>query len=280
MADRLGTRYVLVIRSEENFAEKTTFSFNYAKLAVVLGSVFVVSVFVALFLAQTLLARWFDPSYENRANMKRIAALSGEVDSLMWAVESKQEFIENLTSVMSGEVRNEDSIRRENGLTEDQPRSVAESVQDADRRLRAEFNDVEIEDLNNSDVSYSELQQLFFFKPTEGTISSPYNAKEAHYGVDVVAKENETVKSVADGTVVMAAWTQDTGNVVIIQHQDNLMSVYKHTAEVFVKAGDFVSGGKVIAIVGNTGELTTGPHLHFEMWYNGSPMNPQEFLRY
>ena len=119
-----------------------------------------------------------------------------------------------------------------------------------------------------------------FFSPLAGIISAPYDPKIAHYGVDVVSKKNEPIKSVADGTVILASWTQDAGYVIAVQHRSNVISVYKHNSSLLKKMGEFVSAGDVIAIIGNTGELTTGPHLHFELWYNGNPMDPEEFVSF
>ncbi|MDZ7605241.1 MAG: M23 family metallopeptidase [Cyclobacteriaceae bacterium] len=95
-----------------------------------------------------------------------------------------------------------------------------------------------------------------------------------------MSKQNEPVKAVADGTVIFADWTSDSGNVIAIQHRSNLISVYKHNSALMKKVGNIVSSGQVIAIIGNTGEFTTGPHLHFEMWYNGHPINPKEFVSF
>src|SRR5690606_7227816 len=111
-------------------------------------------------------------------------------------------------------------------------------------------------------------------------ISDRYNVKNGHYGVDVVARSNEPIKAIADGTVILASRTQDSGYVIAIQHRGNLISVYKHNAELLKKVGTFVNAGEIVAIVGNSGEMTDGPHLHFELWYNGNSLNPEEFVTF
>ena len=115
---------------------------------------------------------------------------------------------------------------------------------------------------------------IFHFK----IITDGFNPKTDHYGIDMVAQENEPVRSVADGVVIMSSWTLDGGYVVAIQHPGNLISVYKHNSELFKNVGNFVAAGEVVATIGNTGELTSGPHLHLELWHNGNPVNPEEYI--
>ena len=114
----------------------------------------------------------------------------------------------------------------------------------------------------------------------DGIVTRKFSTAIDHYGVDIVSKSNEPVKAAADGTVIFADWSQESGNVIAIQHRGNIVSVYKHNSALLKKVGNFVNSGEVIAIIGNTGELTTGPHLHFELWYNGNPVNPEEFISF
>jgi murein DD-endopeptidase MepM/ murein hydrolase activator NlpD len=150
----------------------------------------------------------------------------------------------------------------------------------ADSQFRKDFEKTDLSLIALTSVKYRELQETFFFSPITGFISDHFDMKTGHYGVDVVAKTNEAVKNVADGTVLFASWTQDSGYVIMIQHRGNLISVYKHNAELLKKVGTFVNAGEIISIVGNSGEMTNGPHLHFELWYNGNPLNPEEFVTF
>jgi murein DD-endopeptidase MepM/ murein hydrolase activator NlpD len=111
-------------------------------------------------------------------------------------------------------------------------------------------------------------------------ISSKFGDSNGHYGVDILAVEGTRVSSVMDGTVVFSGWTVETGNVIQIQHTNNLLSFYKHNSKLLKKAGDTVRAGEAIAEVGNSGELTTGPHLHFELWYKGAPVNPEDYISF
>jgi len=116
------------------------------------------------------------------------------------------------------------------------------------------------------------------FPPVSGTISESYDVKSKHYAVDIVVEENTPIKATADGTVIFAEWTAQTGYVILIEHSSGLISVYKHNASLTKSQGDLVKAGEVIATAGNTGELTTGPHLHFELWSDGYPVNPTNFI--
>jgi murein DD-endopeptidase MepM/ murein hydrolase activator NlpD len=124
------------------------------------------------------------------------------------------------------------------------------------------------------------ISNFFFFTPIQGIISNGYNPANRHFGIDIVSKMNEAVKSVLDGTVILSAWTLQTGNIIAVQHQSNIISVYKHNSVLLKKEGDNVKAGDPIAIVGESGEMQTGPHLHFELWYNGNPVNPREYISF
>lgn len=124
------------------------------------------------------------------------------------------------------------------------------------------------------------LAYFHFFKPITGIVSKEFKIDEGHYGVDVVSEKDAGVKSVLNGKVVFSAWTAETGNVIAIQHKNELISIYKHNSVVLKKEGDIVKAGEIIAIVGNSGEFTTGPHLHFEIWFKGSPLNPSEVINF
>ena len=118
-----------------------------------------------------------------------------------------------------------------------------------------------------------------FFTPITGIITNHFNLEEGHYGVDIVAESNQTIKAVLEGTVIFAEWTLETGYVIEIQHGNNIISVYKHNAELLKDIGTVVRAGETISIIGNSGELyTSGPHLHFELWHNGKPIDPEKYI--
>jgi len=122
------------------------------------------------------------------------------------------------------------------------------------------------------------INDMIFTPPIKGMVSDTFAPSRAHYGTDIVAPKGEVIKATQKGTVIVATWSADTGHMLAIQHDNNVISFYKHNSSLLKKTGDFVKPGEGIAIIGNSGEMTDGPHLHFEMWFNGQPINPQRYI--
>lgn len=279
----LVNKYLLIIRNEENFAEKSTLSFTYAKVILLAVTIFIVLMLLSLFLVKTLLAQWFDPRHAQIESNKRLMALQVKVDSLAIEVDQKDRFILNFQRVLSGDTAQvyeayDDQVNT-GGTIVNSDVDVS-TLSPIDSQFRQEFEQTDLSLLRFASASFNDLQEIFFFSPIDGFVSAPYNVREGHFGLDIVAKKNEPVKCVADGTVIMASWTQDSGYVIAIQHRGNVISVYKHNAELLKEVGNFVNAGEIISIIGNTGDLTDGPHLHFELWYNGTSVNPEEFVTF
>jgi murein DD-endopeptidase MepM/ murein hydrolase activator NlpD len=279
----LTSRYLLIIRNEENFAEKTTLSFNYAKLILFIVAVFAVFLTLSLSLSKTLLATWFDPQRKEIEINKKIAELSLAVDSLALEVDNKEKFIQTLKKIMDEDkeflkTKQKDSLTNNSAKVEIKDPSEIEAI---DQELREEFENVEEDGLPVvQSKKQNDLQSAFLFPPISGIVMSKYNSKIDHFGIDVISQPNEPIRSVSDGTVTMSSWTMDAGYVLAIQHRNNLISIYKHNSALLQKVGDYVKAGDVVSIIGNTGELTNGPHLHFELWHDGMPINPEEFVSF
>lgn len=281
LSNWLTSRYQLVIRNEENFAEKTSVGFTYSKVILFSVILFSVIFIISLLLSKTLLAKWFDPRHAQIEMNRQLVQLKDQFDSLAVEVERKDKFILNFQRVLSGDTsdfKDPAEIMTAKGTTPVKPDEMKLAPTDSAFRKNYERTDLSLISLTS--VKFRELQETFFFSPLTGFISDRFDIKRGHYGVDIVAKTNETVKNVADGTILFASWTQDAGYVIMIQHRGNLISVYKHNAELLKKVGTFVNAGEIISIVGNSGEMTDGPHLHFELWYNGNPLNPEDFVTF
>lgn len=276
----LTTRYQLIIRNEENLAEKTSLGFTYSKIILFSFILFIILLGISLFLVKTILAKWFDPRHAQMEANRQLYELAVKVDSLALEVDRKDKFIVNFQRVLSGDTSNfvdpANILKGERSLV----KPVDLRPDPRDSMFRKNFEAAELALVSLTNTAYGELKETFFFTPITGFISDHYDAKRGHYGIDVVAKTNEPVKCIADGTVILASWTQDAGYVIAVQHSGNLISVYKHNAELLKKVGTFVNAGDIISIVGNSGEMTDGPHLHFELWYNGNSLDPEEFVTF
>ena len=277
----LTNKYLLIIRNEENFAEKITFSFNYARVFILLAILGLIVLSLAIYLVTVGLERWLDPRHAQMVADRKVMELSSKLDSLEGAVRSKDVYIENVRRLFAGEEIA--PLQEGNVETELKPADLSENIQPIDSQFRASFESSELSDVSTLPMTISsspnEFRELYLFSPIDGyDVTDVFNPKKDHYGIDIVARENEPVRSVADGVVIMSSWTLDGGYIIAIQHSGNLISVYKHNSELFKNVGNFVASGEVIATIGNTGELTPGPHLHLELWHNGNPVNPQEYI--
>ncbi|WKK76385.2 M23 family metallopeptidase [Marivirga salinae] len=283
MSNWLTTRYQMVVRNEENLAEVSTFNFTYAKVVVISLLTFVLIFIGALYLSQSLLAQWFDPRHTTMEYNQKLLTLTMEMDSLKSRLRAQDRFIGNVQTILKGDVPDGQTYREPDQVeTDDLNQDMnPQSMNAGDSIIRQEFEEQDFSLTSYSSNNYSEeLKDIFFFPPLQGIVSSPYNMNIDHYGIDIVAKTNEPVKSIADGTVILSSWTQDGGYVIAIQHRANLISVVRHNSAILKKVGNFVNAGEVISIIGNSGELTSGPHVHLEIWYNGNPVDPEEFITF
>ncbi len=226
----LTNKYLLIIRNEENFAEKTTFSFNYARLFLILAAIGLLLVSIAVYLVTVALEQWLDPRHAQMEANRQVLELSMTIDSLEQEVNNKNVYIENVRRIIAGEEIDQSlEISPESNL---QPAELSESIQPLDSQFRADFEGSELAAITTLPIAVSsnnyELRDIYLISPLDGIITDGFNPKSDHYGVDMVAQENEPVRSVADGVVIMSSWTLDGGYILAIQHPGNLISVYKH----------------------------------------------------
>ena len=268
-------RLQIIFRNKRDFKDISLYEFTNISL-LIYAFIFLSLIFIiSFYLSTTILSQWFDPRYaENKAN-EELIKLSNSIDSLIIESEIKDQYIENIMIILSG---------GENQFLENQSEDDKLELQDLTRDYSAidSFFRQEFE----SNLSFSEIirstdteQNILLMSPvSSGVILSTYDPSKEHFGIDFVCKKEEPIKSVFEGTVLMSSWTKDSGYIISIVHPNNLISVYKHNSKVFVEPGQIVKTGEVISIIGDTGELSSGPHLHFELWLNGKSVNPSEFI--
>jgi murein DD-endopeptidase MepM/ murein hydrolase activator NlpD len=274
---RLRDKYRLIVYNDNTFEE--VFQFRLSRLNLISLTVFAV---LALIIAVTVLIaftplREFIPGYPDGMMRHNINQNALRADSLEYEIKLAKQFINNIHDIASGKTpKTIETIEQEPVNTE----NIQFTRSKSDSLLRVKIEEEERFNLSMIEESNTErtLSNIHFFKPVSGFVSNSFDEIKGHYGTDIVAGPNEVVKATLDGIVTMSTWTLETGYVIQIQHDNNLISVYKHNANLLKSVGDQVEAGEAIAIVGNLGELTTGPHLHFELWYNKRPLNAEEYI--
>lgn len=274
--NKLLSRYRLVILNEETFEEQLYF--RLTRLNVIIITTFVFALLFTgtiMFVAYTPIKEYM-PGYASTKMRKQSAENTFRLDSLMSAYQQSQRQLGSIRKVLIGEIEFEE-LENRLSLIDSQEISVKEIPKRGkeDSILRSL---VEQEDKYSFTNTAASNVNFVLFPPAVGDISQAYDAAIQHYAVDVVVEENTPIKSVAEGTVIFSEWTADTGYVIIIEHPYGLLSAYKHNASLSKTQGESVQAGEVIATAGDTGEYSTGYHLHFELWSDGFPMDPENFI--
>jgi murein DD-endopeptidase MepM/ murein hydrolase activator NlpD len=273
---KLLHKYRLVVLNEDTFEER--FAVKLTRLNVFslssLAAIILITLTTLLIVLTPL--REYIPGYSSAALQKQALNLSYKTDSLIKAINMNDLYIKSIKSALSGEVSsvviNKDSIFKAAQADTD----VFELIPSAaDSILREK---VSREDKYNLFKTAISSKDFVFFPPVNGPLSAGFDSKVKHYAVDIVTPINTPVKSTSDGRVIFTSWTSEAGYVIIIDHGDELISVYKHNSSLTKSQGEIVKSREVIAISGGSGELSTGPHLHFELWSNGVPLNPANFM--
>lgn len=277
---KLRVKYRLVLMNDETFEEKLSFRLSRLNVFVVTGFLAILLVIVTIFIIAYTPLREYIPGYADQ-RLRKLSVENAElIDSLEFLARVNEQWISNLNNVIDGNLNTQDLIPPDSTTRYDTI-TITKSPEDSLLRL-------EMEQLGRYNlVMYSGEQKLensvsnlFFVPPVKGRITNGFDPRQKHFGIDLAGKDNETVKATLDGMVVFASWTTNTGHVIAIQHPNNLFSIYMHNSALLRSVGDKVNAGEAIAIIGNSGEMSTGPHLHFELWFNGRPVNPREYMNF
>ncbi len=277
--ERLKNKYRLKIYNDVTLEEVTNFRLSRLNLFAYLGViVIIIGVIVFYLLVNTRLSA-FLPTYTDTQLKRSIVLTAMKVDSLENQIKIRDQYFSNIRNIIEGKELTDLVSKPDSSL---RAKNIKFTKSAADAQLRKQIEEDELLNTKSAvkkQVDKNSLTSLHFFSPvTKGYITSKFNNKEQHYGIDIVSAPNEGVKATLDGTVISASWTLETGYVIQIQHENDLISLYKHNSALLKKTGDRVKAGEVIAIIGNSGELTTGPHLHFELWHKGVPVNPEAYI--
>ncbi len=273
---KLTDKYRLVVLNENTFEER--FSLRLSRLNVfVLGGVFsFLLVLGTIVLIAFTPIKEYIPGYDSTKLKTQAAQLTLESDSLQLRLAMLEDYTAAIRPILTGEIKGEEKIDSIQELSSDKVLDTNKlNPSNQETSFRENVESKERFPLSND---LQNKAKIVFFAPINGSISQSFNSENKHFAIDVVAKTGTPVKSVADGTVIFSEWTTETGYVIIVKHANDFLSVYKHNGTLLKKQGDLVKSGEAIASVGSTGELTTGPHLHFELWSSGYAVNPANYI--
>lgn len=268
-------KYKLTIINENTLEEVV--GIHVSKLngfSVLLSTLAVLFLIAASIIAFTPLRNYL-PGYMNSEVRTQIVENALRVDSLQQLVARQNLYVLNIQDILSGKVQ-VDTVHSIDSLTAMREDSLMEQTQ-REEEFRRQYEENEKYNLTTI-IDQPETGGLIFYRPTRGMISGHFDAVKRHYGTDIAASPNESVLAALDGTVILSTYTAETGYLIEVQHNQDFVSVYKHCGSLLKQAGDKVQGGEAIALVGNSGTLTTGPHLHFELWHKGRAVNPEKYI--
>ncbi len=304
-------KYRLVVMNDETFEELNSFRVTKSKLFLTIGGIlggiiFILWATMALTPLKRILFGYGDSKLRNQ-----MVDITVHVDSLEKALADRDHYILNMTRRLTGNLEGANSsLDIPPGFTMDKMKTPAASTSEptepakpiaeapkeeipqkeepitkASTTTSADIFSIPYKPSNmyesvKRDGESTDLSDIFFTPPIKGYITAEFQPGKKHFGIDIAAPKNTPIKSALDGVIIHSDWTLETGNVIGIQHNGNLVTFYKHNSLLLKKVGSFVKAGEAVAIIGNTGELSDGPHLHFEIWHNGQAVNPSDYLNF
>ncbi|SHI94869.1 M23 family metallopeptidase [Aquimarina spongiae] len=273
---KLLNKYRLVILNEDTFEERISFKLNRLNVFVMVTITGILLVSGTTFLIAFTPLREYIPGYSSTSLNLKATRLVATTDSLESRIVVNQQYYNSIKKVLTGDVKTvefdlDSAVQSQKVNLEE----IDLSPSDQDMRLREEVSKEDKYSLFENEKSNSDFS---LFSPVKGNITSGYDVTQKHYGVDVAVPKDTPIQAASAGTVIFSEWTAETGYVIILKHANNLLTVYKHNASLTKQQGEQVKAGEVIATAGSTGELSTGPHLHFELWRDGYPTDPTNFV--
>ena len=277
---KLKHKFRLIVMNDSTLEERLSIRFSTLEMLSLFsfggGLLFV---FFLLLVGYTPMNEFVPGKASNRLH-KELIVITLKTDSLEKKLLENELYLKNITAIVNGEdpvtIQTEDTTV--NNILEAEL-SFKKSKEDSLLRLAVEAED-KISITSKKNKENLDLENILFFNPIKGVITNSFDRKEEHFGTDIVAKEDEPIKCVFDGVVVISHWTSETGYVIGVQHANGVFSLYKHNSILFKSVGEYVKSGEVIAVIGNSGDISSGPHLHFELWYKGIAVNPENYISF
>jgi murein DD-endopeptidase MepM/ murein hydrolase activator NlpD len=273
--NKLKDHYRLTIFNDSTFQSVWSIKLNRLKVLSAAAIVSSVIVILVTFLIAATSLREYIPGYPNAEQRQLMVDNVLKIDSLEVELAKRDAFFEGIKAIVSGNVPF-DTLA---GDSADVTRQVKFNRYNHDSVFQDDLLQEQLSlSMQGNTTRRSEISQMHFFVPVKGIVTNNFNPATDHFGVDLVSDPTARICAVSDGTVIFSGWTLETGYVIYIQHEADLISVYKHNAELLKSVGDRIKAGEPVAIIGNSGEFTTGPHLHFELWHRGNAIDPQQYI--
>lgn len=284
--ERLKHTYRLVVMNNETFEEVGSYRLSLLNVYVLLSTLVVlVGILMWMLITYTPLKRYI-PGYSGEVGNQQelVFQLSQKLEKLEIESAHAQTYIESMRRMITQDV---DTLVEE-------PEAKTTNIDEERYSLPSEDelyvrDEIKIDDIAQiaqnwvrpvNYLSGKPLEQFHFISPVSGEVLQGFSREKRHLGVDVIAPKNTAIRAVLDGYVFFADWTLETGNVIGIQHANNTISFYKHNSVLLKEEGSYIKAGEAVAIIGDTGTKTSGPHLHFELWHNGQPVDPTVYISF
>lgn len=277
---RLRNKYRLLVINETTYDERLSILLSPLNVISMIGlTVFIVAGITIALIVYTPMREWI-PGYPSDQIRRQAYHAANLADSLEVVVRRNKRYNDNIKLLLTGEVPQDSFLLGKNDAVNFQNIHFLKSPEDSLLRERFDKEERYNIALDNPENEKRLKETILFFPPMRGEISGKFDPESGHLGVDITGAEGEPIMAALEGTIIFAAWTSETGYVIELMHRNGLVTVYKHNSILLGKAGDRVTAGQPIAIIGNTGEITTGPHLHFELWQEGRPLNPVDYISF
>ena len=276
----------IIILDVDNYEEKRSYTTSKFNVFILLSFFTILLGFLTFALISYSSLKNIIPGYPNPTQQQEIKNKSIIIDQklaeLLSKTEKEKSYINNVMQILNGSIpiNEKDTSWKK---IKPNANSNTNEISSSEKSMREKVQNREKFDIDvipGGALKSEVLPELLLFPPIKGEITNKMNISSGHFGVDIIAPKNEAVSSILNGTIIYHNWSPTDGHVVHIQHKKNLISIYKHNSEILKEIGDFVESGEPIAIVGNSGEHSTGPHLHFELWHNGYPLDPEIFINF
>ncbi|MBK7811692.1 MAG: M23 family metallopeptidase [Saprospiraceae bacterium] len=287
----LKKRFLLIIREEDTFEEIETYKLTLLNVYILLSSVFFISGLGLLLLIIATPLKTYIPGYGNVRNTGEFIQLEKRLENLDKELKAREIYIDNFRRLLSNSPKTTADVTKDITINQEVSSPVPKVKEDSMLRDNFQMSNSKAtitktqtqpqRNINNTTLSIDkDLYDLAFAPPLRGTLGAHFGPDSDHFGIDIIAPENSPIKAVLSGMIIQSDWTLENGHTIAIQHANNLISVYKHNSALLKRTGTQVKSGEAIAIIGNTGTLTKGPHLHFEIWHKGTPVDPAQYIRF